>query len=64
MVEKAKEYIKNGEVYQVVLSRRFETEYKDSLLNAYRVLGQLILHHTWCLCKDDVQIISTSRNPG
>ena len=38
MVNKAKEYIKEGEIYQAVLSRRFETEHEHSLLNAYRVL--------------------------
>lgn len=37
-VEKTKEYIRNGDIFQSVISRRFETEYKDSLLNAYRVL--------------------------
>ncbi|NLM11059.1 MAG: anthranilate synthase component I [Clostridiaceae bacterium] len=61
MVEKAKEYIKNGEVYQVVLSRRFETEYKDSLLNAYRVLRTTNPSpYMVFMQKDDVQIISTS----
>jgi anthranilate synthase component I len=38
MVEKTKEYIVNGDIFQAVISRRFEAEYKDSLLNAYRVL--------------------------
>lgn len=38
MVQKAKEHILNGDIFQAVLSRRFEAEYKDSLLNAYRVL--------------------------
>ena len=38
MVEKTKEYIIDGDVFQAVSSRRFETQYRDSLLNAYRVL--------------------------
>ncbi len=38
MVEKTKEYIKEGDIFQAVLSRRFEASYTDSLLNAYRML--------------------------
>lgn len=38
MVEQAKKYIREGEIFQAVLSRRFEAEYNASLLNAYRVL--------------------------
>lgn len=38
MVNKTKEYIKKGDIFQAVISRRFESEYEDSLLNAYRVL--------------------------
>lgn len=38
MVEHAKEYIKEGDIFQAVISRRFETEYHNSLFNAYRVL--------------------------
>lgn len=38
MVNKTKEYIYDGDIFQCVVSRRFETEYKGSLLNAYRVL--------------------------
>ena len=38
MVEKTKEYIREGDIFQGVISRRFEAEYKGSLLNAYRVL--------------------------
>ncbi|AGC68992.1 anthranilate synthase component 1 [Thermoclostridium stercorarium subsp. stercorarium DSM 8532] len=61
MVEKAKEYIKNGDIFQVVLSRRFETEYEGSLLNAYRVLRTTNPSpYMVFLQKDDVQLISTS----
>ena len=38
LVERTKEYIVNGDIFQAVISRRFETDYRDSLLNAYRVL--------------------------
>lgn len=38
MVEKTKEYIYNGDIFQCVVSRRFEAQYKSSLINAYRVL--------------------------
>jgi anthranilate synthase component 1 len=38
LVERTKEYIVNGDIFQAVISRRFETDYEESLLNAYRVL--------------------------
>lgn len=38
MVEKTKEYIFDGDIFQCVVSRRFEADYKNSLINAYRVL--------------------------
>lgn len=38
MVEKTKEYIRNGDIFQAVISRRFEAPYRASLLNTYRVL--------------------------
>lgn len=38
MVERTKEYIREGDIFQAVISRRFETTYHNSLLNAYRVL--------------------------
>lgn len=38
MVERMKEYIVDGDIFQVVPSRRFEADYHSSLLNAYRVL--------------------------
>ena len=38
MVEKAKSYICEGDIFQVVLSNRFEAEYEGSLLDTYRVL--------------------------
>jgi len=38
MVEQAKEYIAAGDVFQVVLSQRFETEYAGDPLDLYRCL--------------------------
>ncbi|MDR0963056.1 MAG: anthranilate synthase component I [Clostridium sp.] len=38
MVRKAKDYIKEGEIFQVVLSNRFEAKMEGSLLPAYRIL--------------------------
>ena len=41
MVEKAKHHIKEGDIFQIVLSNRLEAEFDGSLLNAYRVLRTL-----------------------
>ncbi|MGN1081774.1 MAG: anthranilate synthase component I family protein, partial [Acutalibacteraceae bacterium] len=38
MVEKAKHHIKEGDIFQIVLSNRLEARYEGSLLNAYRIL--------------------------
>ena len=38
IVEKTKEYIKDGDIFQAVISRQFTSPMKGSLLNAYRVL--------------------------
>ena len=38
VVEKTKQRIKEGDIFQGVISRRFEASYEGSLLNAYRVL--------------------------
>lgn len=38
MVEKAKHYIHEGDIFQVVLSNRLEADFEGSLLDAYRVL--------------------------
>lgn len=38
MVEKAKEYIYEGEIFQVVLSQRFETEFSGDRFMLYRAL--------------------------
>lgn len=38
MVKRAKHHIKEGDVFQIVLSNRLEAQYEGTLLNAYRVL--------------------------
>lgn len=38
IVEKTKEYIYHGDIFQAVLSRRFVSDYEGSLVNPYRVL--------------------------
>lgn len=38
MVEKAKHYIREGDIFQIVLSNRLEAYFEGSLLNTYRVL--------------------------
>jgi anthranilate synthase component 1 len=61
LVEKTKEYIVNGDIFQAVISRRFEAEYKDNLLNAYRVLRTTNPSpYMVFLQTKEVQLISTS----
>lgn len=38
MIEKTKHYIYEGDIFQGVISRKFEADYSGSLMNAYRVL--------------------------
>ena len=38
MVEKAKSYIREGDIFQIVLSNRLSAPFEGSLLNTYRVL--------------------------
>jgi anthranilate synthase component 1 len=40
MVEKAKHYIKEGDIFQVVLSNRFEAKSEGSIFDAYRILRE------------------------
>lgn len=61
MVEKTKEYIINGDIFQAVISRRFETDYTDSLFNAYRVLRTTNPSpYMVFMQNDETQLISTS----
>ena len=61
MVEKTIEHIKEGDIFQGVISRRFEADYKDSLLNAYRVLRTTNPSpYMYFIQSDDVQIAGAS----
>jgi anthranilate synthase component 1 len=40
-VEKAKQYVEAGDIFQVVLSKRFEFQYSGSLLTFYKSLRQI-----------------------
>ena len=41
MVRKAQHHIKEGDIFQIVLSNRLEGEYEGTLLNCYRILRML-----------------------
>ncbi|MCI9448740.1 MAG: anthranilate synthase component I [Clostridiales bacterium] len=41
MIEKAKEHIYEGDIFQIVLSNRLDAEFEGSLLNTYRILRTL-----------------------
>ena len=38
MVNKAKDHIKEGDIFQVVLSNRYEADFEGSIFNTYRIL--------------------------
>ncbi len=60
-VERAKEYIHEGDIFQVVLSNRMSAEYEGSLLNAYRVLRTTNPSpYMFYFKSDDVEIIGAS----
>jgi anthranilate synthase component 1 len=60
-VEKAKEYIRAGDIFQVVLSQRFEIETEVSPLHVYRVLRTLNPSpYMYVLKMDDEVIVGTS----
>jgi anthranilate synthase component 1 len=60
-VGKTKEYIVDGDIFQAVISRRFESRFEGSLLDAYRVLRTtnpspyMVFMHI-----DDLELMSTS----
>jgi anthranilate synthase component 1 len=60
-VERAKEYIRAGDIFQVVLSQRFEIETDVSPLHVYRVLRTLNPSpYMYVLKMDDEVIVGTS----
>jgi len=61
MVRRGKHYITEGDIFQVVVSRRFETEYKSSLVNAYRVLrANNPSPYMYYICDDEIEIAGAS----
>ncbi|KUO78426.1 MAG: anthranilate synthase subunit I [Desulfosporosinus sp. BRH_c37] len=61
MVNKAKQYIREGDIFQVVLSNRFEADFEGSLLNAYRVLRTLNPSpYMFYISGDDIEIAGAS----
>lgn len=61
MVEKTKEHIVNGDIFQAVISRQFVSDYQGSLINAYRVLRTTNPSPYMVYMKmDDDEIMSTS----
>ncbi|MCC7553262.1 MAG: anthranilate synthase component I [Methanobacteriaceae archaeon] len=60
-VEKAKNYIKEGDIFQVVLSNRIEAEISGSLLDTYRVLRTLNPSpYMFYFSSDDIEIAGAS----
>ena len=61
IVEKTKEYIRDGDIFQAVISRKFTCKYDGSLINAYRVLRTINRSPYMVYMNiDDDEIISTS----
>lgn len=61
MVEKTIKHIYEGDIFQAVVSRRFEADYYGSLLNAYRVLRTTNPSpYMYFIKSDDVQIAGAS----
>lgn len=60
-VDKAKEYIRAGDIFQVVLSQRFHIETAISPLHVYRILRTMNPSpYMYCLKFDDEVIVGTS----
>ena len=61
LVEKTKEYIVDGDIFQAVISRQFSSPYEGSLINPYRVLRTTNPSPYMVYMKiDDEEIMSTS----
>lgn len=61
MVEKTKDYIFDGDIFQAVISRRFTSDYEGSLINPYRVLRTTNPSpYMVYMNMEDVEIMSTS----
>ena len=61
MVEKAKHYIHEGDIFQIVLSNRLEADYQGSLLNMYRILRTLNPSpYMFYFSSDDLEVAGAS----
>ncbi len=61
IVERTKEYIRDGDIFQAVISRRFTADFDGSLINPYRVLRTTNPSpYMVYLGIDDEEIMSTS----
>lgn len=61
IIEKTREYIYDGDIFQAVLSRRFVSDYEGSLINPYRVLRTTNPSpYMVYMNLNDVEIMSTS----
>lgn len=61
MVERAKKYIYEGDIFQVVLSNRLEAEMEGSLLHTYEVLRKLNPSpYMFYFSSDDIEIAGAS----
>ncbi len=61
MVERGKEHIREGDIFQVVLSNRFEAEFEGSLLDTYRLLvATNPSPYLFYFSSDDIEIAGAS----
>jgi anthranilate synthase component 1 len=61
MVRKAKEYIYEGDIFQVVLSNRLEADFEGSLFNTYRVLRTINPSpYMFYFSGDDIEVAGAS----
>lgn len=61
MVERAKHYIREGDIFQIVLSNRLSATFEGSLLNTYRILRTINPSpYMFYLCGTDVEVAGAS----
>ena len=61
MVERAKGYIRDGDIFQVVLSNRLEAGFEGSLLDVYRILRTINPSpYLFCFTSDDLELAGAS----
>ncbi len=62
MVERAKHYIREGDIFQVVLSNRLEAGFAGSLLDVYRMLRTTNPSpYLFYFTSDDMELAGASR---